>query len=267
MAWLWFLPALYLITVFSTPLFLLAEQYNSSRKDVQRRYCVVAFALWGSLAVCLLLCGFSPNFAFFSLLGPLSAVVVSHVVPLPIPATAAVAGNALSEPRTSALEMWLAYQIYTLIQGWANASTNPTACRGEGPGGLKHRPRLELRVRADRSAQSRWGAQSTSCHPVLCLVLELLHSRVLRAKMGRGQRSRAGSALQLVVDVAQVASRLRHAVDRHDEHASWGRGDRALYLSHILSELRRRCWFRSCVCIRHVGIHRSLHGVVPGILR
>lgn len=119
-AWLWFLPALYVIIVFSAPLFLLAERYHAARN--YRLYFCAAISLWSLLALGLVACGFTWQFTFFSVVGPASAVAIARFVPVPPHARTKAAMEERGEvvQLRSPMQMWLASQAYNFIQVASN---------------------------------------------------------------------------------------------------------------------------------------------------
>lgn len=107
MAWLWFLPALYLIIVFSSPLFIVAERYKA---DKGLRWNIFwSFVIWISMGLLLQASGFKPRFIFFTILGPFTAVAFAQWSPLP-------AAGARPEEIAQPMRMWLAMHGYTLVQ-------------------------------------------------------------------------------------------------------------------------------------------------------
>lgn len=106
MAWLWFLPALYVITLLSTPLILLAERYHGAR--MRYTYMLATVLLWVGLLLALVWgCNFSWRFGIFAILGPATAVLIAQVAPLP------PRGGGDSE---KPLRSWLAVRVFTLVQ-------------------------------------------------------------------------------------------------------------------------------------------------------
>mmetsp|Transcript_2589 Transcript_2589/g.8680 ORF Transcript_2589/g.8680 Transcript_2589/m.8680 type:complete len:531 (+) Transcript_2589:52-1644(+) len=106
LAWLWFLPALYGITLLSTPLILLAERYKGSR--MRYTYCIATILLWAALLLGLVWgCGFSWRFGLCAVLGPGSAVLIAQVAPLP-----PQGGGSGHTPWRS----WFAVRLVTLAQ-------------------------------------------------------------------------------------------------------------------------------------------------------
>jgi len=106
LAWLWFLPALFAITVLSTPLILLAERHRGA--SGRFTYSMSTILLGAGFLLGLVCgCGFSWRFGFFAIMGPTSAVLMAQVVPLP-----PQGGSADGAPERS----WLAASLVTLAQ-------------------------------------------------------------------------------------------------------------------------------------------------------
>lgn len=82
LAWLWFLPALYIITLLATPIFLVAEQ------RLRCKNIIIALTLFTLLSACLSVFGFSNGFIFFSFLAVFGPLGVAQIVPLPFEANA-----------------------------------------------------------------------------------------------------------------------------------------------------------------------------------
>lgn len=106
LAWLWFLPALFFIIVFSSPLFILAERYSTKSLPWAALWCIV---FWGLLAIGLVQSGFTALFVIFTILGPISALVISGFIQLP-------SSTEEVEDEGQAVRMCLATHVYTLIQ-------------------------------------------------------------------------------------------------------------------------------------------------------
>mmetsp|Transcript_25569 Transcript_25569/g.70296 ORF Transcript_25569/g.70296 Transcript_25569/m.70296 type:complete len:511 (-) Transcript_25569:139-1671(-) len=116
LAWLWFLPALFLITVLSTPLILLAERYEGER--LQCVYSAITVLLWSGLALGLVLCGFTWSFAAFAVLGPTSAVFIALAAPLP--PRGGGGGESDGAAAVDPWRSWCAVRAVTLAQGVAD---------------------------------------------------------------------------------------------------------------------------------------------------
>jgi len=103
--WLWFLPTLFLVSVFNAPLILFAHG-----GDKRKLYAAIVAALWVVMAVGVLLLGFSFWFVFFAALGPLVSMAVVCWEPFPSPR---------EDAQTWKARRWLAVVIVTLAQIFA----------------------------------------------------------------------------------------------------------------------------------------------------
>lgn len=108
MAWLWFLPVLFVIIVFSSPLFIIAERYHAEEHGLLWAK-VWSITLWASLAAFVYCSGFTWNFAFFCVFGCASALLFAYWVPVP---PAGTRPDQISRP----MDMWVALHGYTLVQ-------------------------------------------------------------------------------------------------------------------------------------------------------
>lgn len=82
LAWLWFLPALFIVEVLSTPLFLFAEKLPR-KGDGRVLYCGCASVLWLGLFVLLVMAHFSWQFALWAVAGPIITTLLAGIAPLP----------------------------------------------------------------------------------------------------------------------------------------------------------------------------------------
>lgn len=116
LAWLWFLPALFAIGVFSTSLFLVAEGYGIREG---KRYWLLAFGSWLAFALWLHFgLGFTLPFAAFAIVGEVFSVLLA--VNVRFPPGRLELDRAQVVCHASAVRSWCALRLAAMIQILAN---------------------------------------------------------------------------------------------------------------------------------------------------
>lgn len=169
LAWLWFLPALYIITLLATPIFLVAEQ------RLRCKNIIIALTLFTLLSACLSVFGFSNGFIFFSFLAVFGPLGVAQIVPLPFEA------NATSSSLARALFAHNAIVIGSqmgIAQSFSYAAIDPPQDPSQSQKTSAHSPAamvpmlvLSLSIYIHGYFQQRWGSGLHAKQPAWWTIL------------------------------------------------------------------------------------------------